>query len=108
MSEDTINKNVEEVAENAAEKQVVIPEFYRDLNADAEQKGLWHYVFRTNGDRKIVRLMWIYDINYSWTMRKIVERGYIDKIVDNLPMDERIAEGVRRLKAHVENKLKEF
>ena len=62
---------------------------------------------RTNGDRKIVRLMWIYDVNYSWTMRKIVERGYIDKIVANLPMDERVAEGVRRLTAHVDKMLKE-
>ncbi len=61
---------------------------------------------RTNGDRKIVRLMWIYDINFSWTMQKIVERGYIDKIISNLPMDERVAEGVRRLKLHVEEKLK--
>ena len=62
---------------------------------------------RTNGDRKIVRLMWIYDINFSWTMRKIVERGYIEKIVENLPMDEKIAAGVRRLRQHVDNKLKE-
>ena len=61
---------------------------------------------RTNGDRKIVRLMWIYDINFSWTMQKIVERGYIEKIVSNLPMDERIAEGVRRLKLHVEKVIK--
>lgn len=63
---------------------------------------------RTNGDRKIVRLMWLYDINFSWTMRKIVERGYIEKIVDNLPMDERVAEGVRRLRQHVDKKLKGF
>ena len=62
---------------------------------------------RTNGDRKIVRLMWIYDVSFSWTMRKIVERGYIEKIVSNLPMDERIAEGVKRLRRHVEQKLKE-
>ena len=62
---------------------------------------------RTNGDRKIVRLMWIYDVNFSWTMRKIVERGYIEKIVSNLPMNERIAEGVRRLRLHVEKKLSE-
>ena len=62
---------------------------------------------RTNGDRKIVRLMWIYDVNFSWTMQKIVERGYIEKIVSNLPMDERVAEGVRRLKLHVEEKLSE-
>ena len=62
---------------------------------------------RTNGDRKIVRLMWIYDINFSWTMQKIVERGYIEKIISNLPMDERVAEGVRRLKLHVKEKLSE-
>lgn len=62
---------------------------------------------RTNGDRKIVRLMWLYDINFSWTMKKIVERGYIEKIVSNLPMDERVAEGVRRLRVHVEKKLSE-
>jgi len=62
---------------------------------------------RTNGDRKIVRLMWIYDINFSWTMQKIVERGYIEKIVANLPMNEKIAMGVRRLRNHVEEKLSE-
>ena len=62
---------------------------------------------RTNGDRKIVRLMWIYDVNFSWTMKKIVERGYIEKIISNLPMDEKISEGVRRLKLHVEKKLRE-
>ncbi len=57
---------------------------------------------RTNGDRKIVRLMWIYDVNFKWTMEKIVQRGYIDKIVENLPMNEKIAEGVRRLRGYVE------
>ena len=58
---------------------------------------------RTNGDRKIVRLMWIYDINFAWTMKKIVERGYIEKIVNNLPQDEKIAEGVKRLRDYVKN-----
>ena len=57
---------------------------------------------RTNGDRKIVRLMWIYDINFKWTIEKIVERGYIEKIVENLPMDENVAKGVKRLRQHVE------
>ena len=58
---------------------------------------------RTNGDRKIVRLMWIYDINFAWTMKKIVERGYIEKIIENLPQDEKIAEGVKRLRDYVKN-----
>ena len=61
---------------------------------------------RTNGDRKIVRLMWIYDVNFKWTMEKIVQRGYIEKIVENLPMNEKIAEGVRRLRNYVETVIK--
>ena len=61
---------------------------------------------RTNGDRKIVRLMWIYDINFVWTMKKIIERGYIDKIVENLPHDEKISEGVKKLREYVENFIK--
>lgn len=60
---------------------------------------------RTNGDRKIVRLMWIYDINFQWTMKKIVERGYIEKIIYNLPQDEKIAEGVKRLREFVRSRI---
>lgn len=104
------------LAQSAADK---MPQFIKsrgNLVADISPDFVENFVtgeqadytkIRTNGDRKIVRLMWIYDINFSWTMRKIVERGYIEKIVDNLPMDERIAEGVARLRRHVENKLKE-
>lgn len=62
---------------------------------------------RTNGDRKIVRLMWVYNVNFKWTMKKILERGYIDKIVENLPMDEKVAQGVRRLKNYAENFIKD-
>ena len=46
--------------------------------------------------------MWLYDINFSWTMKKIVERGYIEKFIAPLPMDEKVAEGIRRLRRHVE------
>lgn len=64
---------------------------------------------RTNGDRKIVRLMWIYNVNYAWTMKKIVERGYIEKIIENLPKNEknsaRIDEGIVLLKKFVEEKI---
>ena len=80
-----------------------MPQFIKSVTGEQAD----YTKIRTNGDRKIVRLMWIYDVNFSWTMRKIVERGYIEKIVSNLPMDERVAEGVRRLRLHVEKKLSE-
>lgn len=31
---------------------------------------------RTQDDRKLVRLMWVYDVNFSWTLQRIAERGY--------------------------------
>ena len=53
--------------------------------------------------------MWIYNVNFSWTMKKIVERGFIDKIIKNLPRNEknsaRIDEGIIRLKKFVEEKI---
>ena len=64
---------------------------------------------RTNGDRKIVRLMWIYNVNYAWTLKKISERGYIDEIIENLPRNEknsaRIDEGIKRLREYVAKKI---
>ena len=64
---------------------------------------------RTNGDRKIVRLMWIYNVNFAWTLKKIVERGYIEKIIENLPRNEknskRIDEGIERLRNYVDEKI---
>ena len=61
---------------------------------------------RTYGDRKIVRLMWVYNINFKWTMKKILERGYIEKIISNLPIDDKIQLGIDRLKNYVENFIK--
>ena len=66
---------------------------------------------KTNGDRKIVRLMWVYNVNYAWTMKKIVERGYIDKIIENLPRTEnnsaRIDKGIVKLWRFVKEKIAE-
>ena len=83
------------------ERAEISPDFIENFVAGNQAD---YRKIRTNGDRKIVRLMWIYDINYAWTMRKIVERGYIERIVEALPMDENVAKGVERLRAYVEQK----
>ena len=67
------------------------------------------YKIRTNGDRKIVRLMWLYDINFAWTMKMIKNRGYIEKIISALPMDqdvEKLQTGLDRLMKHVDDVIK--
>jgi hypothetical protein len=62
-------------------------------------------MIRTMDDRKLVRLMWVYDINYAWTMQRVLERGYVDKIVSCLPEGSAgIDEGVRKLRLYVKEK----
>ncbi len=37
---------------------------------------------KTPDDRKLIMLSWIYDINFPWTLREIIRRGYIDALFD--------------------------
>lgn len=62
---------------------------------------------QTQDDRKLVRLMWVYDVNYAWTLKHICERGYVDKIINNLMDTPQVRLGVNRLREYVKNKCKE-
>lgn len=60
---------------------------------------------RSVDDLKLVRLMWLYDVNYTWTLRQIVARGYIEKIARCIPATPEIEAGVRRLAEYVNQRL---
>ena len=63
---------------------------------------------KTHGDRKLVRLLWIYDINYPWTMKKLKEAGYAEKIISSLePKNERLELGVTRLYEYMDKMVAE-
>lgn len=61
-------------------------------------------MIRTNEDRKLVRLMWVYDVNYAWTLQRICDKGYIDAIVANLPDLPMVRLGTERLRKYVARK----
>ena len=63
-----------------------------------------YHDIRTHGDRKVVRLLWVYDIYFAWTMREIVKRGYIERIIGALPQEPELVRGFERLRAYVEKK----
>ena len=81
--------------------QLVSPDFIEAfrLGRQADYRKL-----RTHGDRKLVRLLWVYDINFSWTLCEIVKRGYIDRIIHYLPDQPGMAEGIARMRAYVEKR----
>ncbi len=61
----------------------------------------------TEDDKKLVRLMWVYDVYFAWTLQRIEERGYIEKLVRCLPKGEKVEIGVARLREYERQKLAE-
>lgn len=102
------------VSENAS---TVIKNFMKGPNGDAvDAKGVFapgflerfvngqqvdYTMIRTTEDRKLVRLMWVYDVNFAWTLRRIRDKGYIDAIIEHLPKLPQVELGVSRLKKYV-------
>lgn len=85
--------------------QEISPDFM-ELFA-AGQQADYHRI-RTHGDRKLVRLLWVYDISFAWTMQRIVEKGYLDKIMASLsPVNEKLQMGIDKLWEHVRRKCSE-
>ncbi len=61
---------------------------------------------KTPDDRKLVRLNWIYDVNFSWTLQRIKERGYVEDILSYLPQNSDIAAVREKLQAYIQDKTK--
>lgn len=84
----------------------ISPDFIRHFQ-NGEQAN--YNEIHTQGDRRVVRLLWIYDIYFGWTMRQIVSAGYIDRIIDELGRHHtgELQEGIDRLHRFVADKCAE-
>ena len=74
------------------------PAIARDLLAGVQSS---YTEMKTPDDRKLMRLSWVYDINYTWTLRRVREAGYIEEILRYLPPTPEIGEVVVKLKRYI-------
>lgn len=74
----------------------------RDLLAGRQSS---YREMKTLDDRKLMRLSWVYDINYRWTLEQVVRRGYLEPIIRQLPQTSEIKEVVVRLRSYIDKKL---
>ncbi|MBQ7477425.1 MAG: HD domain-containing protein [Selenomonadaceae bacterium] len=85
--------------------QEISPDFMEIFVAGGQAD---YHQIRTHGDRKLVRLLWVYDINFSWTLQRVVEAGYVDDIIASLePRNDRLEMGIRRLRDYIGKKCAE-
>jgi len=60
---------------------------------------------RTSADFLVMRLSWLYDINFQPTLKRIIERGYIKRMEQQIP-DGRVREQIfHRLKRYLSERM---
>jgi hypothetical protein len=63
----------DEVLEAILNKQVVLKESMKTLN-----------------DFKLLQIAWLFDLNFSYSIQRVYEKGYLDKIFNSLPQNDKI------------------
>jgi hypothetical protein len=61
---------------------------------------------KTLNDFKLLQLAWMYDLNFASSLRVVLERGYIGKLVNMLPNTAEIAEAAGLVRASVDRRLR--
>ncbi len=55
------------------------------VNALLNKESINYTDLKNINDRKLLQLIWLYDINFTDSLKRIIERGYVDFIVSQLP-----------------------
>jgi hypothetical protein len=59
----------------------------------------------TQNDFKLLQLAWLYDLNFTGSLRMVVTRNYIPKIADLLPRNNDISKAVNNVRGYVDRRL---
>jgi hypothetical protein len=62
---------------------------------------------RTLNDMNLLLLGWVYDVNFTATLRRIKQRGLLEKLVGFLPDTEDIRKAYEHVLAYIENRIAE-
>jgi putative nucleotidyltransferase with HDIG domain len=60
---------------------------------------------KTSDEMKLLRLSWVFDINYDFTLREIDNRGFVKAIIKALPSNEDIEKVGRHIEKYIRSRL---
>ncbi|WP_378954505.1 HD domain-containing protein [Pelosinus sp. sgz500959] len=72
-----------------------------------EGRVLPYSEIKTMADKRLIRLGWIYDINYQWTLAQLVNEGYVDGLIKALPDTPQFNEIKDHIKDYIAAKMSE-
>jgi hypothetical protein len=60
---------------------------------------------RTENDFKLLKLSWVFALNFNVSLRLLKERGYIDKISQKLPQTDEVISAITELQEYISQRL---
>jgi hypothetical protein len=74
------------------------------FNSVMDCRNIKYSDIKSADDMKLLRLSWIYDINYKFTLIKVLEKGYIEDIINSMPRTDEISKIYEMLKNYISKK----
>jgi len=82
------------------------PEYSKAMLQCVLEKRIASYLnIKTEHDFQLMQLSWIYDLNFTESIRLLQSKKYINKLINKLPQTEEIQSAVSKLQHHVSQKL---
>jgi len=85
-----------------------VPQYSKRIVEDILRGQLVDYSrLRTLNDMKLLQLGWVYDINFTATLKRIRQRRFLEKIIDFLPRTEDIEKVKAKIFEYVDRRIKQ-
>jgi hypothetical protein len=83
------------------------PEYSKKMLSCIAQKRLASYSnIKTENDFRLMKLSWIYDMNFDTSLRLLQNKKYINRIIDKLPRTDDIAHAMGILQQYISERLR--
>lgn len=71
-------------------------------------RNIMYTHIKTSDEMKLLRLSWVFDINFNFTLSEIESKGFVKSIIKALPYTEDIEKVEKHIDTYIKNKLKMY
>lgn len=83
------------------------PEYSQKMLSNIMQGKIASYSdIRTENDFRLMKLSWVYDMNFDASIRLLVQKGYVDRLMGMMPDTREISMAMDRIKRYIEERVK--
>ncbi|MDQ7093098.1 HD domain-containing protein [Desulfosporosinus sp. PR] len=99
---DIFQQFVQETAQNPGDKDGHSPEVIKSI---LEGNVVSFRIAKTDDDIKLMRMSWVLDINYDFTLKKLIEQRFLERMVETIEPAEDIQRVYDFLRIHLKSRL---